>query len=214
MQHPRIVIVDDHQILLDALQSLVEPEFEVVATFRDCPSLLKGAVDLRPDVIVLDIGMPVMSGLSAGEYLKKLLPKTKLIFLTADQGLDTAAEAFKLGASAYVLKIAAASELKTAIREVLRGGYYASPILTDGMTGSFVQTFKRMKSPYQLTLRQKEVLKLLSEGFSMKEVGQSLNITSRTVAFHKYTMMEQLEIKTNAELIAFARSQFPAWAGR
>ena len=207
MLRTRIILVDDHKILLDALKSLVEPEFEVVGTFEDCQSMLDSATALRPDIIVLDIGMPVMSGLSAGEHLKKLLPKTKLIFLTANQDIDTAAEAFQLGASGYVLKIAAGKELITAIREVMRGGFYASPVLTEGMIGSFVRTFKQMKSPHNLTSRQKEVLKLLAEGLSMKAVGKTLNITPRTVAFHKYTMMEQLNIKSNAELMSFAISR-------
>lgn len=206
MRGTQIVLVDDHRILLDALKTLVEPEFEVVGTFEDCQTFLDNVAELRPDIVVLDIGMPVMNGLSAGEHLKSLLPKTKIIFLTANQDIDTAAEAFRMGASGYVLKVAAGKELLRALREVVRGGFYASPVLTEGMTGSFVQAFKRMKSPYELTLRQKEVLKLLAEGYSMKAIGNSLNITPRTVAFHKYTIMDNLDIKTNAELINFALS--------
>lgn len=206
MLNTRIVLVDDHRVLLDALKSLVEPEFEVVGMFDSCQRLLQDVPDLRPDIVVLDISMPGMSGLSAGEHLKKLLPKTKLIFLTADEDIDTAAEAFRIGASGYVLKAAAGTELIKAIREVIRGGFFASPVLTDGMIGSFVRAFKQMKSKHHLTSRQKEVLKLLSEGYSMKAIGQTLNITPRTVAFHKYTMMEQLNIRSNAELINYALS--------
>jgi len=209
MHHPRIVLVDDHRILLDAIKSLVEPEFEVVGTFEDGQTLLEQAPKLRPDVIVLDIGMPMMSGLSAGQQIKKLLPKTKLMYLTMNHDVDTAAEAFRLGASGYILKSAAGTELLQAIREVLRGGYYASPVLTEGMVGSFVQAFKHMKSPYDLTSRQKEVLQLLAEGRSMKAVANILDITPRTVAFHKYSMMEHLNIKSNAELMAFAMSHLP-----
>ena len=206
MSRARIILVDDHKILLDALKRLVEPEFDVVATFEDCKTLLEQASELRPDIVVLDIGMPVMNGLSAGVHLKKLVPKTRLIFLTASQDIDTAAEAFKLGASGYVLKVAAGAELIKAIREVVRGGFYASPVLTKGMIGSFVRAFKEMKSEHNLTSRQKEVLKLLAEGYSMKAVAQALNISPRTVAFHKYTIMDQLNIKTNAELINYALS--------
>ncbi|MFL6374627.1 MAG: response regulator [Pyrinomonadaceae bacterium] len=206
MLRPRIILVDDHRILLDALKSLVEPEFDVVGMFEECQPMLDEAVELRPDVVVLDISMPVMNGLSAGEHLKKLLPKIKIIFLTADQDLDSAAEAFRMGASGYVLKVAAGKDLILAIREVLRGGFYASPVLTEGMIGSFVKAFKQMKSPHNLTSRQKEVLKLLSEGNSMKAIAETLSITPRTVAFHKYTMMEQLNVKSNAELINFALS--------
>lgn len=202
----RIILADDHRILLDAIKSLVEPEFEVVATFEDCQTLLEMAPELRPDVIVLDIGMPGMNGLTAGEELKKLLPKTKLIFLTMNHDIDSAAEAFRLGASGYILKNAAGTELIGALREVIHGGYYASPVLTEGMVGSFVHAFKHMKSAHKLTSRQRAVLQLLSEGMSMKEAATALKITPRTVAFHKYTMMEQLNIKSNAELMTFAMS--------
>ena len=209
MQRTRILLVDDHRILLDAIKGLVEPEFEVVGTFDDCHTLLDRAPELSPDVIVLDIGMPMMNGLVAGEQLKKLLPKTKLIFLTMNRDIDTAAEAFRLGASGYILKNSAGSELIDAIREVVRGGYYASPILTEGMVGSFVQAFKRMESRNKITSRQKEVLQLLKEGLSMKEVARVLKITPRTVAFHKYSMMQQLNIKSNAELMTFATLTLP-----
>jgi DNA-binding NarL/FixJ family response regulator len=202
----RIILADDHRILLDAIKSLVEPEFEVIAAFEDCQTLLEKAPELRPDVIVLDIGMPGINGITAGEELKKMLPKTKLIFLTMNHDLDTAAEAFRLGASGYILKNAAGTELIGALREVMHGGYYASPILTEGMIGSFVHAFKHMKSPHKLTSRQRAVLQLLAEGMSMKEVGTALKITPRTVAFHKYSMMEQLNIKSNAELMSFAIS--------
>lgn len=200
----RIVLVDDHRVLLDALRSLVEREFDVVGTFQNCETLLEQAAELRPEIAVLDIGMPSMNGLTATEHLKKILPKIKVIFLTANEDLQTAAEAFRIGANGYVLKASAGAELIGALREVARGGYYASTALTDGMTGSFVRAFKQMKSPYQLTSRQKEVLKLLAEGFSMKQVALQLGITPRTVAFHKYTMMDQLDIRSNAELMNFA----------
>jgi DNA-binding NarL/FixJ family response regulator len=202
----RIVLVDDHRILLDAIRTLIEPEFEVVGAFEESRTMLERAAELQPSVVVMDIGMPGMNGIAAGEELKKILPKTKLIFLTMQHDRDTAAEAFRLGASGYILKNAAGTDLIKAIREVARGGYYASPVLTDGMFGSFVQAFKKMKSPHKLTSRQRSVLELLAQGMSMKEVGSVLKITPRTVAFHKYSMMEQLNIKTNAELMTFAIS--------
>src|SRR5215218_1280354 len=207
MKRTRIILADDHQLLMDAVRNLLEPEFEVVATFLDGEALIAGAVELEPDVIVTDISMPKMSGLTAGGRLKKLIPRTKLIFLTMNQDLEMAAEAFRAGASALVLKTSAASELVKAIRETLRGGYFATPSLTEGMIGSFVQNFKQMASPRDLTIRQKEVLQLLAEGQSMKQVANVLNITPRTVAFHKYTMMEQLNIQSSAELISYATSR-------
>jgi Response regulator containing a CheY-like receiver domain and an HTH DNA-binding domain len=128
----------------------------------------------------------------------------KLVYLTMNQDPDIAGEAFRLGASAYVLKNSAAKELLQAIREVVRGGYYVTPLMTGGMSGSFVRNFKQRKSKYHLTLRQKEVLQLLAEGRSMKEVAFVLNVSPRTVAFHKYSMMEHLHIRSSAELIEFA----------
>jgi len=131
-------------------------------------------------------------------------PAVKLIYLTMNDDPDLAAEAFRLGASGYVLKTCASSELVRAIREVLRGRCYVTPLVTKGLVGSFIQNAMRKKHPHKLTLRQREVLQLLAEGRSMKEVAFMLSITARTVAFHKYTMMEQLQIKSNAELVQYA----------
>ena len=204
MKRPRIILADDHALLLGAFQSFLEPEFEVVGTFLDGRTLVENAKGLYPDAIVLDIGMPLMNGLSAGQQLKLEIPAVKLIYLTMNQDPDLAAEAFKLGASGYLLKSSAASELAHAIRETLMGRSYVTPLITEGMVGSFVQNLKRRKPTHKLTLRQKEVLQLLAEGRSMKEVAAILNVTPRTVAFHKYTMMEQLNVKTGAELIQYA----------
>ena len=204
MLQTRVLLVDDHRLLLDAIRNLIEPEFAVVGTFDDPQKALDAAPELKPDIILLDITMPGINGITAGDELKRLLPKTRLIFLTMNYDLDTAAEAFRLGAFGYVLKSAAGAELISALREVSRGGYYASAALTEGMTGSFVQAFKQMKRPHDLTPRQRAVLQLLSQGMSMKQVARALNITSRTVAFHKYTIMDHLNIRSNAELMNFA----------
>jgi DNA-binding NarL/FixJ family response regulator len=204
MKRPRVILADDHTIILDALKNLLEPEFEVVGTFADGRALMEGAAALNPNVIVLDIAMPTMNGLSAGERLKHAMPLVKLVYLTMNHDPDMAGEAFRLGASAYLLKNSAATELQNAIREVVRGGFYVTPLMTKGMDGSFVQNFKLRKSTSPLTLRQKEVLQLLAEGRSMKEVAFVLNVSPRTVAFHKYTMMEHLQIRSNAELIEYA----------
>ena len=204
MKRTRIILADDHTLLADTIKNLLEPEFEVVATFADGHTLVEAAPALAPDVILLDIGMPVMNGLSAGQRLKQLLPAVKLVFLTMNQDPDLAAEAFRDGASGYLLKTSAASELLHAIREVLRGRSYVTPLMTKDMVGSFIHNLKRRPPPHQLTLRQKEVLQLLAEGRAMKEIAYMLNITPRTVAFHKYTMMEQLQVKSSAELIQYA----------
>ena len=204
MKCPRVILADDHTLMLDALKKLIEPEFEVVGTFADGHSLVDAAPALNPSVIVLDIGMPTMNGLNAGHRLKQLMPLVKLVYLTMNHDPDIAGEAFRLGASAFLLKNSAATELLHAIRQVVRGGYYVTPLMTEGMDGSFVQNLKERKSKYSLTLRQKEVLQLLAEGRSMKQVAFVLNVSPRTVAFHKYTMMEHLHIRSSAELIEYA----------
>jgi DNA-binding NarL/FixJ family response regulator len=204
MKRPRVILADDHTLMLDALKTLLEPEFEVVGTFADGRDLVDGAAELSPNVIVLDVGMPNMNGLIAGQKLKQAMPLVKLVYLTMNHDPDIAGEAFRLGASGYLLKQSAGAELLRAIREVVRGGFYVTPLMTKGMVGSFVQNFKQRKSNNSLTLRQKEVLQLLAEGRSMKEVAFVLNVSPRTVAFHKYTMMEHLHIKSSAELIEYA----------
>jgi len=190
--------------MLDALKKLLEPEFEVVGTFTDGQALVECAPELHPHVIVLDIGMPLMNGLIAGERLKQAMPLVRLVYVTMNQDPEMAGEAFRLGASAYLLKNSAGSELLRAIHEVVRGGFYITPLMTKGMAGSFVLNFKQMKSKHPLTIRQKEVLQLLAEGRSMKEVAFKLKLSPRTVAYHKYTMMDHLQIRSSAGLIEFA----------
>lgn len=204
MQQTRVILADDHKLILDALKHLIEPEFQVVGTFGDGHALVEGAPELKPHVIVLDVGMPTMNGISAGQRLKQLMPNVKLVYLTMNQDPDLAAEAFRLGAKGYLLKSSAGSELVDALRAVVRGGSYVTPLMTEDVLGSFVNHFKNLKSTSHLTLRQKEVLQLLAEGRSMKEAAYILNVSPRTVAFHKYTMMEHLHIKTSAELVQYA----------
>ncbi|MFL6254182.1 MAG: response regulator [Pyrinomonadaceae bacterium] len=204
MKRARVILADDHTLMLEALKKMLEPEFEVVGIFADGLTLVEGAAALEPNVIVLDIGMPNMNGLLAGQRLKQAMPRVKLIYLTMNHDPDVAAEAFRLGASGYLVKNSAASELVRALREVACGGSYVTPLMTGDMLGSFIQNFKHMKEPHQLTLRQKEVLQLLAEGRSMKEAAFLLNVSPRTVAFHKYTMMEHLHVKSSAELIQYA----------
>jgi DNA-binding NarL/FixJ family response regulator len=204
LSRSRILLADDHKLLLEAFKNLLEPEFEIVGTCSDGREVLAAALELKPDVLVLDIWMPLLNGIDAGRQLKQLLPRTKLIYLTVNQDPDLAAEAFRIGASGYVLKNCAASELVTAINDAICGRSYVTPLITKGMVGSFLQDHKRPRRAHDLTPRQREVLQLLAEGRSMKEVASILRITPRTVAFHKYEMMHQLQIGTSAELIRFA----------
>ena len=204
MKHARVILADDHTLMLEALKNMLEPEFEVVGIFADGLALVEGAAALCPDVIVLDVGMPNMNGLLAGQRLRQLMPRVKLVYLTMSHDPDVAGEAFRLGAAGFLVKNSAASELVRAIREVMRGGSYVTPLMTGDMVGSFVRNFKHMREPRQLTLRQREVLQLLAEGRSMKEAAFILNVSPRTVAFHKYTMMEHLRVRSSAELIQYA----------
>src|SRR6185295_18174248 len=154
MKRPKIILADDHTILLDALRNLVEPEFDVVALCSNGRDLIKAATELNPAMIVLDISMPMMNGLNAGQRLKQILPAVKLVYLTMNQDPDMASEAFRLGASAFLLKNSAASELVQALRTVVRGGIYVTPLMTKDMVGSFVHNFKLRKGANHLTLRQ------------------------------------------------------------
>ena len=202
MAATRVLLADDHTLLLGAFEKLLSSVCDVVGTVSDGRELVAAAQRLKPDVIVLDIGMPLLNGLEAGRQIKQLLPSTKLVFLTMNEDSDLAAEAFRAGASAYLLKRSATGELATAIREVMTGRSYVTPLVTAGLVGSFMQP--QDKKLAQLTPRQREVLQLLAEGHSMKQVADVLNVTPRTVQFHKYSMMRQLGITSSAELIQFA----------
>ena len=202
MPAPRVLLADDHILLLGAYEKLLAGECEIVGQVSDGRALLAAAEKLQPDIIVLDISMPLLNGLEAGRQIKQKLRHVKLVFLTMNEDADLAAEAFRCGASAYLLKRSAASELGTAIREVMNGRSYITPLVTEGLVGSLLNVNEQ--KPHELTSRQLEVLQLLAEGRSMKEVAGVLNLTPRTVAFHKYRMMEQLKLKSTAELIQYA----------
>ncbi len=207
MKRARILLADDHVLLLEAFKNLLEPEFEVVGTANDGRTLVQKAKELKPDLVVLDISMPLLNGLDAGRQLKTIMPMLKLVFLTMNHDLDVVTEALQMGANGYVLKTSAASELREAIRRGLRGKSYVTPLITGEMDGILLQDPMRRKQTLRLTPRQREVLQLLAEGRSMKEAANILNVTPRTVAFHKYRMMEDFNIHTNAELFRFAGRQ-------
>ena len=204
MTKTRILLADDHLLLLGAFQRLLEPEYAVVGAVTDGKALLESAMELKPDLIIVDVAMPRLSGLEAAHLIKQSMPKVKLMFLTMNHDPEIAAEAFRVGASAYLVKTSAASELLHAIREVLRGGSYVSPSVSKGVLGNIFHQPKPRKPAHELTTRQRQVVQLLAEGRSMKEVALVLNLTPRTVAFHKYRTMEQLNLKTFAELVQFA----------
>jgi DNA-binding NarL/FixJ family response regulator len=207
MSKPRVIIADDHTMLLEAFEKLLAPECDVIAKVTDGRALLAAVRDLHPDVVMLDIAMPLLNGLDAGRQIKQMDASIKLVFVTMNEDPDLAAEAFRAGASAYLLKRSAGSELLTAIREAMKRRSYVTPLVTEGMLGSLMHPAGRERASQPLTTRQREMLQLLAEGKSMKEAASILNVTPRTVAFHKYRIMERLKIKTNAELIQFAIRQ-------
>jgi DNA-binding NarL/FixJ family response regulator len=203
MPKPRVVLADDHTLLLEAFEKLLAAECDVVAKVADGRALIAAVHEHHPDVVVLDLSMPLLNGLEAARQIKQFDRSVRLVFVTMNEDPDLAAEAFRAGGSAYLLKRSAGAELLTAIREAMRHRSYVTPLVTEGMLGSLMHQGSEQPSK-QLTSRQREVLQLLAEGKSMKEVAAILNVTARTVAFHKYRMMEQLKIKTNAELIQYA----------
>ena len=200
---PRVLLADDHALLVGAFEKLLGSECEVVGQVNDGRALVAAAEKLAPDVIVLDISMPLLNGLEAGRQVKQHNRNIKLVYVTMNEDPDIAAEAFRAGASGYVLKRSAVTELTTAIREVMLGRSYITPLVATGLVGSLMHT-DDPKVTDVLTSRQREVLQLLAEGHSMKQVAGVLNLTPRTVAFHKYRMMEQLRVKSTAELIQYA----------
>jgi DNA-binding NarL/FixJ family response regulator len=204
MPKPRLILADDHTIIVEAFRKLLEPEYEIVATVSDGRALLESAPKIKPDLIVVDIGMPLMNGLEAGVRLRELMPTTKIIFLTMNEDPDLAVEAMRCGASGYLLKSSAASELTHAIQKALKGHTYVTPQIARGMQKAFIKNPQATMHAKSLTPRQREVVQLLAEGKSMKEVASVLNVTPRTVAFHKYRVMDELNLKTSADLIQFA----------
>jgi DNA-binding NarL/FixJ family response regulator len=201
---PRVLLADDHAMLLDAFRQLLSPSCDVVGAVSDGRALLEAAPGLAPDIIVLDISMPRLNGLDACRQLQPRLPKTKWVFLTVNADPDLAAEAFRLGASAYLLKSSAAAELFPAPEAAMRAGRYITPLIS---TGTQLAMSLQQAPPLhadKLTVRQREVLQLLAEGRPMKEVAGILRVTPRTIAFHKYSIMKQLGVRTSAELVQHA----------
>jgi DNA-binding NarL/FixJ family response regulator len=205
VSRPRILIADDHNLVAELCKRLLETEFQVVGTVSDGRNLVRATAELKPDVIVVDIAMPVLNGLDAGQRVKEATPGVKLIYLTMNADPQVAAEAFRRGASGYLLKTCASAELVIAVREVLRGKSYMSRTLPKETVNFLRRQDKEMvEEQARLTERQREVLQLLAEGKVMKEVGDILHMTTRTVAFHKYRIMEVLGAKNNSDLVRYA----------
>jgi DNA-binding NarL/FixJ family response regulator len=201
---PRILLADDHTLIAQGCKTFLEPEFEVVAIASDGRAMIEAALKLKPEVVILDVAMPNLNGLDAGEQLKEKMKTVKLVYLTMHLEPDLAAEAFRRGASAYVLKSSAAEELVLAVRAALRGESYITSLMTKDTFELLLQHDSQSGPQPRITRRQTEVLQLLAEGKSMKEVADILNVKPGTVAFHKYKIMESLGLRTNAELLRYA----------
>jgi DNA-binding NarL/FixJ family response regulator len=207
MKRPRVLLADDHRLLREAFAQVLEQHCEVVGCVSDGRAVLAAASELQPDIVVLDIAMPLLNGLDAARQLKRVMPDVKVIFLTVSEDPDLAAEAFQAGASGYVLKNSAAAELVQAVEEASQGRSYVTPLAARGLVDNFLQEPERAKKATSLSARQREVLQLLAEGHTMKEIARILEITPRTVAFHKYAMMRELGVKSSAELVQQAIKQ-------
>jgi len=202
---PRILLADDHRIVAEGLRSLLEPEFELIGIVEDGRALVDASEKLRPDVIIVDISMPLLNGIEAVRQIKKENKKIKVIFLTMHTDVAYAVSAMEAGAQGYVLKHSAPSELTTAVRKALSGKIYITPLLENEiMSSQHMGSAERREGSSHLTKRQREVLQLLAEGYLAKEIASRLNISTRTVEYHKYQMMKDLGLKTAAELIRYA----------
>ena len=210
MRKSRVLIADDHKIFAEGLKRLLKEDFDIVGVVADGRQLVAAAEKLRPDVIVVDISMPMLNGIDAVQQIKKVQPAIKAVFLTMHPDVAYAVRAFKEGASGYVLKNAVPDELITAIREGLKGKTYVTPMIAGKLMRAYEsgsQTQIEIDSAIKLSSRQREVLQLLAEGHSVKEIAFILNISAKTVEYHKYRMMEDLDAKTTADLIRFAVKQ-------
>jgi DNA-binding NarL/FixJ family response regulator len=202
---PRILLADDHALVAEGFKRLLEPEFEVIGTVADGRALLRQAPALQPDVILVDLNMPLLNGFDAGKQLRALSPRAKIIVVTMNEDADVAADAMDKWASGYLLKKSAGSELLKAVRDVLHGASYITPALHRVPLARAAALGGEL--PRTLTPRQREVLQLLAEGRTMKEVAAILHVTARTVAFHKYRIMREFGLQNNSELLRFAMRQ-------
>lgn len=205
MKKPRILLADDHSLVLEGFRRILEDQCDVVGTAEDGRALLEAASRLKPNVVLLDISMPLLNGIDATRHLKKVSPDVKVIFVTMHADPAYLNEAFKAGASGYLLKRSAGTELIQAIQSVLGGNYYVTPLLTKGLVNTVIGEAAVPPTRQSiLTPRQREVLQLVAEGKAVKEIAQLLNISPKTVEFHKAQIMEQLDLRTTAELTKYA----------
>ena len=205
MPKPRVLLADDHRLVLEGFRRILEGQYELVGAVEDGRALLDSAKKLQPDIAIIDLSMPLLNGIDAATQLKKICPDTKIIIVTMHADADYVRSAFEAGASAYVLKRSAVDELEQAMQAVLAGRSYITPLVTRDMLDAFLSM--KAETPTRkrtLTTRQREVLQLLAEGRTAKEIATTLNISSRTVEFHKSQVLTQLNLQTSADLVKYA----------
>ncbi len=205
MKRSSLLLGDDHTIVLEGLRRILDPHFDIVGSVEDGRALVAAAKELRPDVIVADISMPLLNGIEAARQIKKLNQRTKIVFLTMHPDMAYATEAFRAGASGYVLKNSAAQELVTAIQEALKDRVYVTPLVAKDLLHTLITASNQpAKTSFELTPRQREVLQLEAEGHSTKDIAGILHVSPRTAEFHKYQIMEKIGLRTTAELVHYA----------
>lgn len=204
MSKTTVVLAEDHAIVAEGLQNILEHQFDLVATVADGRAMVEAARQLRPDVIIADISMPLLNGIEAAWQIKKDGLRSRIIFLTMHADVPLAKKAFRAGASGYLLKQSAGQELITAVQEVMQGGRYVTPLITEDPISFLIEAENQGEGGVSLTPRQREVLQQIAEGRTMKEIAASLNISSRTVEAYKYEMMQSLGVKTTPELVQYA----------
>jgi DNA-binding NarL/FixJ family response regulator len=205
MTRAKVLLADDHTIVTEGLTSLLEKSFDLVGTVADGRAMVDAARRLRPDVIIADISMPLLNGLDAVRRLKKEGLSSKVIFLTMHSDRSLATEAFRGGASGYLLKSSAGDELVSAINQVLLGRAYVTPLIAKDLISILIESSQpASENSAKLTPRQREVLQLIGEGRTMKEIAAELKISTRTAESHKYEMMQTLGVQSTAELIQYA----------
>jgi DNA-binding NarL/FixJ family response regulator len=209
MRRYRVLIADDHPLIVEGLRKVLEPEFEVAGVAENGLDLVREAERLRPDAILMDIAMPVLNGIEASRQLKRVWPGAKIIFLSQKADRQYVQAAFRSGGSGYLLKQSVVSELAAALRQVLAGHYYVTPLVTKGIPFALINEERNPGDLFgeSLTKRQREVLQLLAEGKTAKEIAMVLHISPKTVEFHKGGIMEELGLRTTAELTRYAIEQ-------
>lgn len=205
MSKYRLLLADDHDIVISGLRLVLDqPDLEIIGAVKDGRSLVQAARDLKPDVVITDVTMPLLNGIDAARQIRMLDPAVKIIFLTMHPDVGYATEALALGNCGYVLKSSVAEELPAAIHDVLEGGTYVAQAIAEPVRRALESKARERPGAERLTSRQREVLQLLAEGRTVKEIAFTLNVSPRTVEFHKYRIMEELGVRTTAELVRSA----------